>query len=62
MNTKGVGSWLFGALFFLIVAVVAGLFGFGFISGMSYTIAKWLAVIFVVLFAISVVVHTIKNA
>lgn len=62
MNKKGVGSWLGWAIFFLIVAIVAGIFGFGFISGISLTIAKWLAIIFVILFVISVIAHTIKRA
>jgi len=43
------------------VAIVSGIFGFGFISGVSYTIAKWLAIIFVVLFIIAVITHTIKK-
>lgn len=50
------------ALIFLVIALVAGVFGFGLISGVSFTIAKWLAIIFVVLFIISVVAHTIKRA
>ncbi|MEK6935281.1 MAG: DUF1328 domain-containing protein [Nanoarchaeota archaeon] len=62
MNKKAVGSWLIWALIFLIIAIVAGIFGFGIISGVSYTIAKWLAIIFVVLFVISVIAHTIKRA
>jgi len=62
MNKKGVSGWLFYAIVFLIVAIVAGLFGFGLISGVSFTIARWLAMIFVVLFVISVLAHTIKNA
>jgi len=62
MNKKGIGSWLLWAVIFLIVAIVAGLFGFGIISGVSYTIAKWLAIIFVVLFIISVIAHVIKDA
>ncbi len=62
MNNKGVGSWLFWAIVFLIIAVVAGIFGFGFISGLSFVIAKWLAIIFVILFIISVIAHTIKRA
>ena len=62
MNKKAVGGWLVWALIFLIVAVVTGLFGFGFISGASFTIAKWLAAIFVILFIISVIAHTIKSA
>ncbi len=61
MNKKGLSSWLFWAVLFLIVAVIAGIFGFGSISGASYTIAKWLAIIFVILFIISVIAHTSKK-
>jgi uncharacterized membrane protein YtjA (UPF0391 family) len=50
------------AVILLIVAIVAGMFGFGILSGVSLIIAKWLAAIFVVLFIISVIAHTIKNA
>ena len=49
MNKKAVTGWLVWAIIFLLVAIVAGVFGFGLISGVSYTIAKWLAIIFVVL-------------
>jgi len=62
MNKKGVTGWLVWAIIFLLIAIVAGIFGFGIISGVSYTIAKWLAVIFVVLFIIAVIAHTIKKA
>ena len=62
MNKKAVGSWLGWALVFLIVAVIAGILGFGAISGVSLVIAKWLAIIFVILFVISVIAHTIKRA
>ena len=62
MNKKGVGGWLAWAIFFLLVAIVAAVLGFGLISGLSFEIAKWLAIIFVVLFLISVVAHTIKRA
>ena len=62
MNKKGVTSWLIWALIFLVVAIVSGIFGFGIISGVSLTIAKWLAIIFVILFIISVIAHTIKRA
>lgn len=62
MNKKGVTGWLIWAVIFLIIALVAGIFGFGIISGASYTIAKWLAIIFAVLFIISVIAHTIKKA
>jgi len=62
IHKKAVGGWLIWAIIFLVVAVVAGMFGFGFISGASYVLAKWLAIIFVVLFIISVIAHTIKSA
>ena len=62
MNKKGVGGWLAWAIFFLIVAIVAAVFGFGLISGVSLTIAKWLAIIFVILFIIALIAHTIKRA
>ena len=62
MNKKGVISWLGLALIFLLIAVVAGVLGFGIISGVSLIIAKWLAIIFVILFIISVIAHTIKAA
>ena len=62
MNKKGVTNWLGWAIFFLLVAIVAGVFGFGLISGLSYTIAKWLAVIFVILFLVTVIARTVKRA
>ncbi len=62
MDKKGVTSWLIWAIIFLIVAIVAGMLGFGLISGVSFTIAKWLAIIFVILFIIAVIAHTIKRA
>lgn len=62
MNRKGVGGWLVWAIVFLIVAIIAGLLGFTSLAGASYTIVKWLAMIFVVLFIIAVIVHTIKKA
>ena len=43
------------AVTFFIVAIVAGLFGFGFIASASASIAQVLFVIFVVLFIISLV-------
>jgi uncharacterized membrane protein YtjA (UPF0391 family) len=62
MNKKGLSGLLVWAILFLILALVAGVFGFGLIAGLSITIAKWLAIIFVVLFIISVIAHVIKNA
>ena len=62
MNKKGLSGWLGWAIIFLVIALVSALFGFGLISGISWTIAKWLAIIFVILFVISVIAHTIKKA
>ena len=62
MDKKGVTSWLVWAIVFLVIALVAGIFGFGLVSGVSYVIAKWLAVIFVILFIITIIARTIKRA
>lgn len=62
MDRKGLSGWLMWAVVFLLVAVVAGLFGFGNIAGTSISIAKWLAIIFVVLFIISVIAHLVRDA
>jgi uncharacterized membrane protein YtjA (UPF0391 family) len=62
MGKRGLSGWLVWAIVFLIVALVAGVLGFGLISGVSLTIAKWLALIFVILFLVSVIAHTIKKA
>ena len=62
MDKKGLGGLLSWAVVFLIIALVAALFGFGLIAGTSITIAKWLAIIFVILFVISIIAHTIKKA
>lgn len=43
------------ALLFLIVALVAGLFGFGLVAGMAYGAAKILFFVFLVLFVVSLV-------
>ena len=62
MNKKGLGGLLGWAIVFLIIAIVAFIFGFGIIGGVSLVIAKWLAIIFVILFIIAVIAHTIKRA
>lgn len=62
MNKKGLSGLLGWAIVFLIVAIIAAVFGFGLISGVSITIAKWLAIIFVILFIISIIAHTVKKA
>jgi uncharacterized membrane protein YtjA (UPF0391 family) len=61
-NKKGVTGWLIWAIIFLIVAIVAGIFGFGLVSGLSFELAKWLAVIFLVLFIITIIARTVKEA
>ena len=55
-------SLLMWAIVFLVLALVTGVLGFGLIAGISLTIAKWLAIIFVVLFIISVIAHLMKRA
>ncbi len=62
MNKRGLSGWLVWAIVFLIVALVAGILGFGLISGVSLTIAKWLALIFVILFLVSVIAHATKKS
>jgi len=62
MNKKGQSGWLIWAIIFLVVAIVAGIFGFGIISGVSYTVAKWLAIIFVILFIVAIIARTAKRA
>ncbi len=41
------------AILFLVIAIIAGIFGFGVISGTAAWIAKVLFVIFLVLFVVS---------
>lgn len=62
INKKGVTSWLVWAILFLVIAIIAAIFGFGLISGVSLTIAKWLAIIFVILFIITIIAGVIKRA
>jgi uncharacterized membrane protein YtjA (UPF0391 family) len=51
------GHMLYYALVFLIVAIIAGLLGFGAISFAAAGIAKILFFIFIVLFLVSLVRH-----
>ena len=44
---------LYYSLVFLVIALLAGLFGFGLISGMSFMIAKVLFFVFLVIFIVS---------
>ncbi|MEO7993995.1 MAG: DUF1328 domain-containing protein [bacterium] len=45
------------AIIFFIIALIAAIFGFGWIAGTAIGIAKILFYIFVVLFLISVIMH-----
>ena len=47
---------LYYSLIFLVIALLAGLFGFGLIAGASYMIAKVLFFIFLVMFIVSLIV------
>jgi uncharacterized membrane protein YtjA (UPF0391 family) len=38
---------------FLIIAIIAGVLGFGFIAGMAAVIAKWCFIIFLILAVVS---------
>lgn len=49
------------AITFLIIALVAGLFGFGFIASASVGIAKILFFIFVALFVLSLVFPRLRG-
>jgi uncharacterized membrane protein YtjA (UPF0391 family) len=49
------------ALIFLVVALVAGVLGFGGIAGTSMDIAKILFFVFLVLFAVSLVMSLIRG-
>lgn len=51
-------SW---AILFLILSLIAGVFGFGLISGLSFSIGKLLAVVFIVLFIVSLIVHAVRR-
>ena len=53
---------MFGwALFFLVVALIAALLGFGGIAGTAVGIAKLIFFIALILFAITAVVHLVRG-
>jgi uncharacterized membrane protein YtjA (UPF0391 family) len=52
-------SW---AIFFLVVALVAAILGFGGIAGTAIGIAKIIFVVAIVLFLISGVMHMMRRA
>jgi uncharacterized membrane protein YtjA (UPF0391 family) len=54
-------NWLLWAILFFIAAVIAGALGFGVIAGVSYTIAKVLAVIFLILLIVSIIFYILRR-
>ena len=48
-------------IIFLVVALIAGVLGFGGIAGASMGIAKILFFIFLVLFVVSLVMHLVRG-
>jgi uncharacterized membrane protein YtjA (UPF0391 family) len=52
MGKKGL-SMLHYALVFLVVALIAGVLGFGFLAGTAMWIAKVLFIVFLILFLVS---------
>jgi uncharacterized membrane protein YtjA (UPF0391 family) len=53
---------LYWAIMFFIIAIVAGLFGFGGIASGAASIAQILFFLFVVLFLVSIVAYGIRSA
>jgi uncharacterized membrane protein YtjA (UPF0391 family) len=54
-------SMLRYALIFLVVALVAGLLGFGGLAGASIGIAKILFYLFIVLFVVGLIMHLVRG-
>ena len=51
-------SW---ALAFLVIAIIAAIFGFGGIAGTAVSIAKLIFFVAIILFLISAVMHLIRG-
>ena len=51
----GTGDFLWWAVGFFVLAIVAAALGFGGVAGLSMNVAKWLVIIFVVLAIIALV-------
>lgn len=49
------------AIIFFVIALIAGVLGFGGIAGMSFAAAKFVAIIAVILFAISLVAGGLRG-
>lgn len=52
---RKLSPWIYWAVVFLVLAIVAAVLGFGLISGITLDVAKWLIIIFVILFIVSLV-------
>ena len=61
ISRRGLTGWLFWAVTFFVLAIIAGILGFGVIAGVTYEIAKWLTIIFVILFIVSLIVHMVDG-
>ncbi|WP_415922106.1 DUF1328 domain-containing protein [Tateyamaria sp. SN6-1] len=59
-ETKG-NAMLYWSIMFLIIALVAAVFGFGGIAAASTGVAQILFVLFIILFAITVVVRLLRG-
>ncbi len=53
---------LYWAFLFLIIAIVAGLFGFRNVEGVATQIAKVLFFIFIIVFIVSLIIHFMNSA
>jgi uncharacterized membrane protein YtjA (UPF0391 family) len=53
---------LYWALLFFIVAIIAGVFGFGGISAAASGIAKLLFILFLVMFAASLIIYAVRGS
>jgi uncharacterized membrane protein YtjA (UPF0391 family) len=60
-HRKGISAMLRYALIFLVVALVAGLLGFGGLAGAAVGIAKILFYIFIILFVVGLVMHLVRG-
>jgi uncharacterized membrane protein YtjA (UPF0391 family) len=49
------------AIVFLVLALIAGLLGFGLIANVSYDIAKILFFVFIVLFVVSLIMNVVSG-
>lgn len=58
---KGIFAMLRYALIFLVVALIAGLLGFGGLAGAAVGIAKILFYIFIILFVVGLVMHLVRG-